>query len=66
MQRFECGTSLGFCCGLARDIGVVSRIGEQPRRMCVAGAAVDAAFVDEEIAGAVFFKQRMFGVRGDG
>ena len=41
---------------LARNVGVVSSIGEERGSMRIAGAAVDAAIVDEKIAGRVFRK----------
>ena len=65
MQGFEGCASFGFSCGLPRDIGVVGAIRKKTGRVRITGAAVDAALVDEEIAGGVFRKNSMFRVCDD-
>ncbi|MBN8219589.1 MAG: hypothetical protein J0L53_01625 [Spirochaetes bacterium] len=66
MQCFESGAAFAFGFGLACDKGVVGRVCKKRRRMRVAGATVDAAVVDKEVAVGIFWENSVLRVVGDG
>lgn len=66
VQCFESGAAFAFGFGLACDKGVVGRVCKKRRRMRVAGATVDAAVVDKEVAVGIFWENSVLRVVGDG
>lgn len=66
VQCFERGAAVAFGFGLARNVCMVGCIRKKCRRMRITGTAVDAAFIDEKVAGGIFWENSVLRVVGDG
>ena len=66
VQCFERVAAVAFGFGLAGNVCMVGCIRKKCRRMRVAGAAVDAAIIDKEVAVGIFWENSVLRVVGDG